>query len=167
MNEILGDYPGYMSRVETLMSENNIFADEITQCDTLVYQVETNDRYDVVKREIGKYAKLLAEHETGGRLVSIFWTDPALKTSNWQIPYIELLQPKPTRESPEEIDGVMCVTTLPIAEFLKKHDDVKFEEKGLVNQLNPYIELKSDGVSVKFHSKHMGSVVELETPLRS
>lgn len=167
MENILGDYHSYVARVDTLVSENGIALDELTQCDTLVYQVETNERYDDVKREIAKHAVILVEHETGGRLVSIFLAEQPLQAGNWRIPYIELLQPKPTRESPEEIDGIMCVTALPIAEFLKKHDSVSFEEKGLVNQLNPYVELKKDGVSVKFHSKHMGSVAELEDRLQS
>jgi predicted metalloenzyme YecM len=162
MNDILGDYSDYMSRVEGILHENNIFRDELTQCDTLVYQVETNDRYDEVKRELVKSAKILTEREVNGRTVSIFLTDPALQAGRWQIPYIELLQPKPTRENREEIDGVMCVTALPIDAFLKRHDALSFDKKGLANRLNPYVELKSEGVSVKFHSKHMGSVTELE-----
>jgi predicted metalloenzyme YecM len=160
--EILGDYRDYMARVDTVLRESEILSSELTQCDTLVYEVETNERYEEVKSEIAEEAIIIAERPTNGRLVSIFMIDPSLQTDNWQISYIELLQPKPTRENKEQIDGVMCVTALPMNAFLKKHDTVPFDKKGLSNKLNPYVELKSEGISVKFHSKHMGSVIELE-----
>lgn len=78
------------------------------------------------------------------------------------MPYIELLQPKPTRENRDGIDGIFFVTNVALSEFVARHQDIAFETKGLANQANPYVELKTDDVAVKFHDRHMGAVLQIE-----
>ena len=107
-------------------------------------------------------AKLLTEKETNGRLVSIIQSDPVLESDHWRTPYIELLQPKPTRENIDGIDCVFFVTELPVRDFAAQHPEVDFETKGFANTHHPYIELKSEDVAIKFHDRHFGAVVDLE-----
>jgi hypothetical protein len=162
MTEILGDYRGFVSRAERLLSELSIDTGELAQCDTLAYEVNSNERYEEVKRQLARSAKLLSEREVNGRLVSILCVDPPLDTDNWKIPYIELLQPKPGREYDEGLDCAFFVTALPLRRFLEKHPDVAFDTKGLASELNSYVEYVGDDVSIKLHDKHFGAVVELE-----
>jgi len=160
--EILGDYRGFMSQVESLLAELSIDKDELTQCDTLAYEVNSNERYEEVKQKLVQSARVLSEREVNGRLVSILAVDPPLKTDRWIIPYIELLQPKPGREYDEGLDCAFFVTALPLTHFLEKHTDIAFDKKGLANKLNSYVEYVGDEVSFKLHDKHFGAVVELE-----
>lgn len=160
--EIIGDYRGYVSRVEGLLSEHDIDSDELKQCDTLCYECDTNERYDEVKTALVRSAKMLSERETNGRLVSIIEVDPPLETDNWRIPYIELLQPKPTRQNIDGIDCVFFVTKSSVREFHQQYPDVNFEAKGIANEHHPYIELKGDDVAIKFHDMNFGEVVDLE-----
>ncbi len=160
--EILGDYRGFMSRVEGLLANLSIDKDELAQCDTLAYEVNSNERYEAVKQALVRSVKMLSEREVNGRLVSILAVDPPLKTDNWSIPYIELLQPKPGREYVEGLDCAFFVTALPLSHFLEKHADVAFDTKGLANELNSYVEYVGEEVSIKLHDKHLGAVVELE-----
>jgi predicted metalloenzyme YecM len=164
--EILGDYHGYMTRVEELLDDLDFNKDELAQCDTLGFEVNTNARYEIVKQQLALAAKLLDEREVNGRQVSIFCADPLLKTENWNIPYIELLQPKLNREYVEGIDCAFFVTALPLPHFLQKHPDISFDKKGLANKLNAYVEYVGDDVSIKLHDKHFGAVIGLEQRLR-
>lgn len=160
--DILGDYRGYIARADELLFEYGIDVEELTQCDTLCYECDTDHRYDEVKNALARTATLLSERETNGRLVSILEMSPPLDAEGWRVPYIELLQPKPTRENIDGIDCVFFVTERSVREFRHQHTDVTFETKGLANKLHPYIELKGDGVAIKFHDRHFGSVVDLE-----
>lgn len=160
--EVLGNYPDYMSRAEGLLSENGIDPSELKQSDTLCYECNSNERYEEVKQALIRSAKLLSEKDTNGRLVSIIEAEPPLDAGEWYMQYIELLQPKPTRENIDGIDCVFFVTNTSVREFYEKHSDVPFEAKGLANEHHPYIELKGDGVAIKFHDMNFGQVVELE-----
>jgi len=163
--EIFGDYRGYVSRVEELLTEHEIDSGEFKQCDTLCYECDTNERYEDVKMALVRSAKLLSERETNGRLVSIIEVDPPLEAGDWQISYIELLQPKPTRENIDGIDCVFFVTKASVREFYERHSDIPFEAKGLANEHHPYIELKGDDVAIKFHDMNFGEVVDFERAL--
>ncbi len=165
MSEVLGSYKEYVARAEAMVGRHGVAAQELAQCDMINYECNTNERYDVVKQELLQSAKLLSEIEHGGRLVSIYQNDPALEAGQWRVPYVELLQPKPTRENIDGIDGLFFVTSVALSKFLERHSDVPFETKGLVNAANPYVELKADDVAVKFHDRHMGAVLQIETML--
>ncbi len=162
MTEILGSYARFIADTEEMIGRHGITTDELTQCDMVNYECSTNERYADVKAALLQSATLLSETEHGGRLISIFQADPALVAGNWRVPYIELMQPKPTRENADGIDGVFFVTAIALPEFLKRHEGTPFETKGLANAANPYVELKADGVAVKFHDRHMGAVLEIE-----
>ncbi len=164
--ETLGDYREFMSKAEGLLDKLSINRDELTQCDTLAYEVNSNERYEEVKQKLAQSAKVLSEREVNGRLVSILAVDPPLKTDHWNIPYIELLQPKPGREYEEGLDCAFFVTALPLSRFLAKHTDIAFDTKGLANELNAYVEYVGEDVSFKLHDKHFGAVVEPEERLQ-
>ncbi len=161
MSKILGNYSEYVERAQSVARE---FTEphELTQCDMLNYECNTNERYDEVKAALLRSAKLLSEIEHGGRLISIFQMAPALRAGELSIPYVELLQPKPTRENIDGIDSVFFVTSTDIHSFVTEHAGLDFEQKGLSNRANPYVELKTDGVAVKFHDRHMGAVLGIE-----
>ncbi len=162
MSDVLGDYAGYIEHAATMVQAHGIERDELVQCDMVNYECSTIDRYDEVKKALLESAKLLSEIEHGERLISIFQAEPALKAGSWHVPHIELLQPKPTRENIDGIDGIFFVTSVALPEFLSRHQDITFETKGLMNKANPYVELKADAVAVKFHDRHMGAVLEIE-----
>lgn len=162
MTEILGDYAGYVARAEAGIAAKGITSKELTQCDMLNIECSTDGRYERVKAELLKAAELLSEIDHNGRLISIFEMHEALAAGTWSIPHVELLAPKPTRENSDGIDGVFFVTATRLARFLETHKGVKFEEKGLTNKANPYVELKGDDWAVKFHDRHMGAVLDIE-----
>lgn len=166
MKELIGDYEAAITQAEELLHENGIARDDLVQCDTICYRVETNERYDELKQELARIAMMLNEVEINGRLIVVYALEEPLAVGKWQdVSYIEVPQPKPGSHYLEGIDHVQFVTRLPLGKFQAKYSDVAFEEKGLANKLNPLLKLEGEAVSVKFHDKHMGAVAELEDRL--
>lgn len=167
MTEVLGDYAGYVTRAEAAVRQY-VEPYELVQCDMLNYETPTNQRYDEIKAALLKSANLLNEIEHGGRLISIFHMTPPLQAGNRYIPYVELLQPKPTRQNIDGIDSVFFVTNVAIDAFLAEHPEIvkQADAKGLTNAANPYVELKgeTDGEkwAVKLHDRNMGVVLDVE-----
>lgn len=163
MKDIIGDYESFITKADALVMAHNIASDDLVQCDTICYRVETNERYDEIKRQLAERALMIDETEVNGRLITVFATDTPLRVGKWEsISYIEVPQPKPGSYYPEGIDHVQMVTRRSLADFHARYVSVPFEEKGLVNQINPLLKLVGEEVSVKFHDKHMGSVIEME-----
>lgn len=163
MKEIIGDYEAFIAKADALVMERGIAADELIQCDTICYRVETNERYVELTRQLAERALMISETEVNGRLIAVFATHEPLSAGRWQsISYLEVPQPKPGSYYPEGIDHVQMVTRRELPAFHAKYAHVAFEEKGLTSSLNPLLKVVGDGVSVKFHDKHMGSVVVLE-----
>lgn len=167
MTEILGDYAAYVARAEAAVA-GFVEPYELVQCDMLNYETPTNERYDEIKAALLKSANLLNEIEHGGRLISIFQMTPPLQVGDRYVPYVELLQPKPTRQNTDGIDSVFFVTNVAIDAFLADHPEIakQADSKGLSNTANPYIELKgeTDGEkwAVKLHDRNMGVVLDVE-----
>lgn len=168
MKEIIGDYETFIVKADALVSEHNIAPHDLIQCDTICYRVETNERYDEIKRQLAECALMIDETEVNGRLISVFAPDAPLRAGKWQsISYIEIPQPKPGSPYPEGIDHVQMVTRRSLSDFKRQYSSVAFEEKGLANTLNALLKLTGEDVGVKFHDKHMGAVIELEGNLGS
>jgi predicted metalloenzyme YecM len=163
MKEIIGDYEAFIEKADTLIAEQGIVADDLIQCDTICYRVETNERYVELTRQLAERALLISETEVNGRLISVFATHEPLHAGRWQsISYLEVPQPKPGSYYPEGIDHVQMVTRRELPAFHAQYAHLAFEEKGLASSLNPLLKLVGDEVSVKLHDKHMGAVVALE-----
>jgi predicted metalloenzyme YecM len=166
VKEIIGDYELFIEKADALIAEQNIDASELVQCDTVCYRVETVERYEEIKRQLADVALMLNETEVNGRLIAVFAPYHPLRAGRWQsISYVEIPQPKPGSHYPEGIDHVQMVTRRSLSDFQKAHTDIAFEEKGLANKLNPLLKLSNEEAAVKFHDKHMGSVIELESKL--
>jgi predicted metalloenzyme YecM len=163
MKDIIGDYELFVQKADVLVAEHKINLDELVQCDTICYRVETNERYDELKRQLAEVAMMVDETSVNGRLISVFAPKVPLQAGVWKsISYIEVPQPKPGSYYPEGIDHVQMVTRLPLLAFRNEHRDISFEEKGLANKINPLLKIEGDTVAIKFHDKHMGSVIALE-----
>lgn len=167
MQEIIGDYKAFIEKADELLTAHNINTQDVVQCDTICYRVETNERYDEIKQQLGRLATMIDESTVNGRLIAVYAPQQPLVAGDWQsISYIEVPQPKPNNAYSEGIDHVQYVTRQRLSDFQYAHDAIPFEEKGLANSINPLLKLVGDDVSVKFHDKHMGSVIELENKIQ-
>lgn len=163
MRKLIGNYDQSLIEAAQLIDQAGIDEKDLVQCDTICYRVETNQRYEDMKYKLGARAILLDESPVNGRLITVFRFKQPLSAVGWEsISYLELPQPKPNSHYVEGIDHLQFVTRQSLSDFREKYAEVDFEEKGLTNQLNPLLKLVGETISVKFHDKHMGSVIELE-----
>jgi predicted metalloenzyme YecM len=166
MKRIIGNYEDAILSAEALLHEHSILPVDLVHCDTICYRVETNGRYEELKELLGQKALLLNEVEVNSRLIASFALEQPLEAgTQHSISYIELPQPKPGSEYSEGIDHVQFVTRMPLGQFQIKYQQLPFETKGLASRLNPLLKLEGKQISVKFHDKHMGAVIELEDRL--
>lgn len=164
MKQLLGDYEAFIEKANTLIDQSGIARKELLLCDTLCYRVETNERYDELKKALTSLAFSVDETEVNGRLIAVYDLRDPLNVPGWQrpVPYLEIPQPKLGSPYKEGFDHAQFVTLRGLSHFRAQHQALSFDEKGLEHELNPLIKLSGDGVAVKFHDKHMGSVIELE-----
>jgi predicted metalloenzyme YecM len=167
MKEIIGDYEAFVEKTNALLDNSGISRDELVQCDTLCYRVETNTRYDDLKRQLASKIAWMGESTVNGRLIAAYGLNEPLVVPGWQLPvrFLEIPQPKPNNKYAEGLEHAQFVTADRLSEFHKTYAELGFDTSGLQNQVNPLLELNGD-VTVKFHDKHMGSVIDLEHGLR-
>lgn len=165
MKNLIGDYEAFAENVNRGLKECGIDRSELAMMDHICYRVETNERYDEVKQKLGERAMLLGETEISGRLIATFECDEPLQACGWQIPYIELPQPKEDSPYPEGLEHVELVTVRSLAQFEAMHPGLPFDHKGMGKTINPELGLKHAGISVKFHEQPLGAVVRIEKRL--
>lgn len=165
MNDIIGDYEAFVDNVNRGLAECGIDRSELAMMDHICYRVETNERYDEMKQKLSEQATLLGETEISGRMIATFECHEPLQAVGWQIPCIELPQPKEGAPYPEGLEHVELVTVRSLEQFEAMHPDLPFNHKGMGKQINPELGLKHAGISVKFHEQPLGAVVRIEKRL--
>lgn len=149
----------YVEQADSLLQMKGIRKSDIIAADTVCYDAPSNDRYDELKAEFGQSAALIEESMVNDRLIAVFEFHDPLIIGNQALSYLELPQPK-RPQTPEGIAHVQYVTRQGISRFKNRYSALNFEEKG--NVLNRLLQLSGDGVTVRFHDKHMGAVIDME-----
>jgi predicted metalloenzyme YecM len=167
MKEILGDYEAFVKNVNRGLYECGIDRSELAMMDHICYRVDTNERYNEMKKKLGEGASLLGESSVNGRMIATFECIEPLETDGWLIPYIELPQPKPGSSFTEGLEHVELVTIRSLERFEAMHSNLPFDHKGMNKEINPELGLKHNGISVKFHEQSLGAVVRIENRLAS
>lgn len=165
MKEIIGDYESFVTNVNRGLEESGIDRSRLAMMDHICYRVETTERYDEMVQKLSEVATLLGETEISGRLIATFECDEPLQAGGWQIPCIELPQPKEGAPYPEGLEHVELVTIRSLEQFEAQHSDLPFDHKGMYKKINPELGLKHAGISVKFHEQPLGAVVRIENRL--
>ncbi len=162
MKDIIGDYEAFVDNVNRGLEACGIDRDELAMMDHICYRVETGERYIEMMRDLGARAVLLGETEISGRMIATFELSIPLEAGGWQIPYVELPQPKDSSPYPEGLEHVELVTVRSLAQFEAMHPDLPFNHAGMEKKINPELGLKHQGISVKFHEQPLGAVVRIE-----
>lgn len=165
MKAVIGDYESFVENINEGLKRCCIDRNELAMMDHICYRVETNERYDEMKQKLGEKAVLLGETEISGRFIATFECHEPLQAGGWQIPYIELPQPKEGAPYPEGLEHVEFVTVRSLAQFEAMHPDLPFDHKGMGKTINPELGLKYAEISVKFHEQPLGAVVRIEKRL--
>ncbi|GAB3846796.1 VOC family protein [Nesterenkonia populi] len=156
-------YSDYIDRAQQALEALGLM-DSVVQQDTVCLQIPSHERYDQVKAQlIEEDARLLSEKEIGGRLIAVFAPAAPVRAegSPWAASFVELAQPKPNADSvPEGIRHVQFVVRTGVETFREAHEHIRFRDRG--NYANRLLETKREDVTLRFHDKHLGAVIEQE-----
>jgi predicted metalloenzyme YecM len=165
MIEILGDYEGFVERINHGLADAGIDRSEIAMIDHICFRVETHKRYQELFTAFAGSAAMIGEVEVAGRQIATFEFDEPLKAGGWRIPYLELPAPKEGSPYAEGLEHAELVVIGDIDKFAIRHNDLIFDRKGMNKTINPELGLKTDKMSVKFHEQPLGAVVRIEQRL--
>ena len=167
---ILGDIDTHVHIITDELAQYKISTNDLAMLDHLCYRVETDERYEEMKRALGEIAVLRAESPVQGRMISIFELHDYLKvpgrtpeSKSWKIPYIELPAPKEGSPYKEGLEHAEFVVVGSLERFRDKYSDVPLDTKAMDRPLNPELGLKTDRAAMKFHKLQIGAVVDIET----
>lgn len=175
--------PPFVSHV--ISSLNNVGIDVSPYfLDHCCYRCETMLEYNSFKSELSFVSQLLTESVIGGRPIATFKlhvpvavndrgqlqssatslteSNEPLELSSRQVQFIELASPKPGSPYPSGLEHVEFVIDSSLDEFRAKHQNHKWDTKGMEKKTNQDIRLNFNGFSVKFHLDSLENVIALE-----
>lgn len=135
------------------------------ELDHICYRVETEDRYQYLKKNLLNLGELLTESQIGGRTIASIKLNQPIIYKNRKIWGIELPAPKKGSFYKEGFEHVEFVIDMPFDAFMKAYPDLNFVTKDLKKSVNQGITLKETDFSVKFHHHTLEYVIRyLDSP---
>lgn len=134
--------------------------------DHLCYRVETPERYEWMKNELGLWGALLAESQVNGRPIATFKLDRSIHFRemghDWSIDVIELPAPKESKNYAEGFEHAEFVCDVNFPEILHENPSASFDVSGLGKAFNSELSLSLKDCHVKFHHLSLESVIRIE-----
>lgn len=158
-------YETHIQRIDTGVQEVGIDRADLAMMDHVCYRVETQARYEEVKRQLGEVALLKGASLVAGREIAIFALHEPLEAAGWRVPYIELPAPKDGSPYPEGLEHAEFVVNGELETFRQKYAHLGLDEKAYGRPLNPELSLKTATFAAKFHKLPIGAVVDIEQAL--
>lgn len=158
-------YETHIQRIDTGVQEVGIDRADLAMMDHVCYRVETQARYEEVKRQLGEVALLKGASLVAGREIAIFALHEPLEAAGWRVPYVELPAPKDGSPYPEGLEHAEFVVNGELETFRQKYAHLGLDEKAYDRPLNPELSLKTATFAAKFHKLPIGAVVDIEQAL--
>lgn len=164
--EGIGDFVANINRG---LEEAQIDRSLLSEMDHVCYRVETDDRYNEVRRELLRATRLVKPvgepAMISGRPIATFKFVKPVEAEGWKISYLELPAPKegsPYKEGLEHAEFVVLGGDLEGFRVAHPHLEPFFKMGGMNKTVNPELGLKEFDMSVKFHELALGKVVRIE-----
>jgi len=155
---LLGDSKPFLDHIFQYLSKKKIKVENY-ELDHICYRVETEERYQSLKKLLTNLGELLTESQIGGRAIaSIKLTEPIIY-KNRKIEVVELPAPKKGSFYKEGFEHVEFVIDQPFEAFMASHPHLNFITKDLKKSVNQGVTLKETDFSVKFHHHTLEYVI--------
>jgi predicted metalloenzyme YecM len=162
MDNVLLAYVSFLDNLFSHIANSGIGVDTFI-LDHLAYRPITTKNYEQLKLALGNMGTMLSEIENSGRNISIFKLKAPFLYRHFEIPFFELLGPKPINTYPEGYQHVEFVIDCGLKEFMATYPKIDFNTAHLTDEINPSIALAfEDTTGVEFHIRDIGEVVSLQ-----
>lgn len=119
--------------------------------DHVAHQASSSDDYDQIKDDFSKLGKLVSEEVIGGRRVSVFNLDKPLVYKNYQIPVLELIEPKEGQVCESVLQHAEFVYEDPFEELIEKYPGIDWDTSSMNRSDFAHLKLNFDnGLTLKF-----------------
>lgn len=158
ITNLLGDSTEFLDTIFQYLAQQGIEVASF-ELDHICYRVETDERYEHLKKELSSIGSLLIESQIGGRSIASFkLTDPIIYKTR-KIEVVELPAPKKGSYYQEGFEHVEFVIDLPFETFMQRYPTLNFITKDLKKSVNQGITLKETDFSIKFHHHTLEYVI--------
>lgn len=159
INNILPDLKPFLDKIFLNLFINAIHIQGF-EMDHICYRVETEERYETVKKELSTIGKLINESDINGRLIAIFKLKKPIRHEMRDIYLIELPAPKKGSFYKEGFEHVEFVVDYSLEDFVKGFEHIDFDAKGMTKAVNREVRIQFGDISVKFHEHNLEYVIE-------
>lgn len=119
--------------------------------DHIAYQASSSEDYNKVKTNFSNLGKLVNEEVIGGRRVSVFQLDEPLTYKNYQIPVLELIEPKEGQICESALQHAEFVYENPFEDLIEKYPNIDWDTSSMHRDEFAHLKLNFDnGLTLKF-----------------
>ncbi len=156
---IIWDYTAFLDKVFSLLERDKIDVSNY-ELDHICYRVETEERYEGIKKIFLEESELLSEIIIGGRMISTFKLKVPLLYHNREMTVIEIPAPKGNSAYSEGLEHIEFVIDKSFEDFKQMYPDIKFKTDAESKDINPDTQIKYKNCSVKFHHNTLEYVIK-------
>ena len=158
IDSLLGNPTSFLDLIFQYLKEKKVAVSNY-ELDHICYRVETEERYQQLKKALTDLGELLTESQIGGRAIASIKLDEPIIYKNRKIEVVELPAPKKGSFYQEGFEHVEFVIDVPFADFIAAHTSLDFITKDLKKSVNQGVTLKETDFSVKFHHHTLEYVI--------
>ncbi|HJZ05237.1 hypothetical protein A2634_00510 [Candidatus Amesbacteria bacterium RIFCSPHIGHO2_01_FULL_48_32] len=159
--QLYDEYQPFLDRVFTNLSTTPIDISQY-QIDHIAYRTQSLEDYQKLTSDLKKIGTSLEETVIRNRPVSNIKLNIPLRYKQYTIPIVEILAPAEGDNYNNVLEHIEVVVG-DLQKFMAKYPFVDFITKAISREINPELILKfPDDANVKFHSKPIDQVIELQ-----
>ena len=158
IQQLLGNPTPFLDHLFQYLSAKGINVANY-ELDHICYRVETEERYQQLKKQLSNLGELLTVSQIGGRAIASIKLDQPIIYKKRKIDVVELPAPKKGSFYKEGFEHVEFVIDVPFDNFMEAHPHLDFITKDLKKSVNQGITLKETDFSVKFHHHTLEYVI--------
>ncbi len=150
--------------LDAIFAKAKIFGIELDwlELDHIAYRCESISEYLILKDQYGLKYDFKSEFDIEWRPISIFKLRDAVRHDWRVIDVIELISPKNGSKHRHWLEHAEFIVKWNLSEFEEKYPQLKFISKH-DRPINPEsVLIFDDGYSIKFHTRHILEVIELQ-----
>lgn len=155
----------FFEMVDKSLQEKGFALEDHWLIDHICLRTSTIEEYKRVCSEYSVENELLIESHVGGRLISTFKLLEPLLFNGYEIPLIEIPEPKLGRQTASGYEHLEIVVTESFDALEAKFQGLNILKHALSKKINPELEVEFDNFSLKFHHQSLQEVIEYEKSL--
>lgn len=152
----------FLQKIFELIDSKGIVIEKHWNIDHLCFRVDTEENYQIYRKQFSKFSKLLIESEVNGRQISTFKFSEPIQFRDWSIGLVELPAPKKGKSTILGFEHIEIVVDIPLNDFKKLYPTCRFDEGGLHKLFNQELEISFGDLAIKFHPLSLESVINIE-----